>query len=182
MGPKLWRMNLIINSEMNNMERLVVNEQILNIKINDFNNQFIDVHPHEAQKLLGDSRCNILYKGKPLYFLDHQVSNLGIYHKKNTSKTQRFTFEIPYHSEDLFDDLMDYFGAPYTIIPKTPPYLDARENLEYFKDYGLQNCVEFAWHKEGDDFFVTATNLLEYTDCYPEKQNVIWITYRFLKD
>ena len=78
--------------------------------------------------------------------------------------------------------MIEHFGIPYTIIPKEPPYLKAAENLEYFKTFGLENCLEYAWHKEGTNHYVTLFNLLDYSSCYPNKKNVVWITYSLLKE
>ncbi|WP_394973250.1 hypothetical protein [uncultured Croceitalea sp.] len=177
--------SLFANSQSIDMDykkSFKIDNKILNRNIEDLTDLFVETTPCNAQKLLGQFRYNLIYEGESLTFLGHKVTSLGLYNKEETPFfIERFKFEVPYVDNNIFYDLINYYGTPYTIIPKSTPYLPVEGNLEYYKNYGLENCIEFAWHEKGSDYYVTLLNLIDYSSCYPEKRKVIWITYRLIK-
>ena len=148
--------------DLDNLGSIIIDENILNRPLEYFEDDFKEVPLDIAQKKLATSNYKIMYKGvAPLRFLNHEVTSLGLYKKRNSKVVNRFRFEIPYENDKIFYDLLEYFGDPYRVIPKDYKILGVHGDIEFYKSYGLENCVEFYWDSDSD-YFVTLMNLPDY--------------------
>lgn len=169
------------DSNMDNQKIVEINQNLLGKSIFDYDDYFVKVTHQEARKRLIISYFKHFYSGnEQLKYLDHPVKEFGL--KVKNGVIQKFILEIPYNNSQIFYDIIEHLGEPSSLIPKEPPFLDTKENVEYYKQYGFENCIEFGWYDIGEDFFITLDNYIEENKCYPGKEKVVWITYSLVKN
>mgnify|MGYP000203388687 CR=1 FL=1 len=166
------------NNSMNISNKIIISESLLNKNIHLFEDKFKKLSFKDAIEKFGNSKYSYLYTGKPLFFLGSPINNIGVHVKDG--KVFRFRFEISYKDKDVFEGLMKHFGAPYRITTQESTAIINKQNIKFYQNYGYENCTEFLWHKNDNEFYVYVNNIIEES-CFSKNINTILITYSAIR-